>query len=154
MAVTEQYVVGNSVTLMSTELNALASSSSLNAGAISAASTTNTQGDAKGNGYTFMNLELKLAAQSGAVTAGSAAYIWFLANVTSPESGGASAIPARAPDAVIPLDPLTSSAQAHTQKGVAAPVGTFTTLLAQNSGQAFAATGNTLVAQYYTRQGV
>jgi len=168
MAVTEQYIIsGTNVTLLSTELNGLGTSAVLQGtGAVAGMSGTassNVQGDGKGNGYTLMNLELKLAAPGGSLAVNSAAYVWFLPNVTAQESGSGSTtggtsatavLPYRPPDAIIQLD-SGSAAQTHTIKGVMAPAsGSFLTLLAHNTGQTWGASGNTLTAQYYTRQGV
>lgn len=155
MATTEKYVLGSVATLMSTELNSLATSSGLTAGAISGSAYNNVQGGGAGDGYVLGDLELVLAAPAGALTAGTAAYIWFLRDPdgTNYEDGGASIIPARQADVNVPVRPV-STAQRITIKGVVAPAGTFFTLLSQNTGQAWGASGNTVKWLPYTRQGV
>jgi len=159
VAVTEKYLLaGSNQTLMSTELNALASSTGPVAGALSSASSSNVPGDGKGDGYPLMNLELKVTPTSGTFTAGTAAYVWFLTNVSTLETGSGSLLPGRPPDAIIPITALGTAATqvVVTVKGIVAPAsGQFWTLFAHNLGQTLAGGGvNVLTAQYYTRQGV
>lgn len=152
MATTEQYVLGTDATVMSTELNSLASSST--AGAISSAVYNNTQGGGGGNGYTRGRLQLDLGTTT-AMTAGTAVYVWFLrqnAAGTGYEYGSASALPQRAPDAVLPVPGATPPTELSTDCDL--PPGNFLVLLNQQSGVTWAATGNTLQLTPYTPQGV
>jgi hypothetical protein len=155
MATTEKYVLGTTASLMTTELNSLASSSGFTAGAIAGTVYNNTAGGGGGDGYTRANLELNLAAPAGALTAGTAVWVWFLGTVdgTNYEDGGASVIPARNPDVIIPVRPV-SGAQRIEMKNLQAPAGNFFALVSHNTGQTWASSGNTLKWQPYTRQGV
>src|SRR5947209_4516094 len=110
MATTEKYVIGSIATLMSTELNSLATSSGLTAGAISSGAFNNTAGST-GDGYVLGELELVLAAPAGTLTAGTAAYVWFLRDPdgTNYEDGGASTIPARPADVIVPVRAVSTA---------------------------------------------
>jgi hypothetical protein len=158
MATTQEYLLGSATTLLSTELNSLASSSTLAAGAISSVGGTsgkfdNTAGGGGLGGYTLGQFEINCAAPSGAVTAGSGVFVWLLTTVdgTNYENGSASIVPVRRPDVIIPFRAVTSTAQRII---VVAPLppGTWFVLLSQNSGQAFAASSNTLKVTPVTNQ--
>ena len=155
MATTEKYLLGAVATLMGAELNALASSAALSAGAIASTLYDNTQGAGGGDGFASGDLELSIGALAAAAAAGSAAFVWFLRDPDGSnfEDGSASVVPARAPDAIIPLRAV-AVAQRVTVPAVAAPAGQFKALLGQNTGQALAATGNTLKWRPFTRQAV
>lgn len=157
MATVEKYLLGSAVTLMSTELNSLASSAT--AGAISSVGGTsglfnNTVGGGSMDGYTMALFELVLAAPAGTLTAGTAALIWFLATIdaTNYEDGSASIIPARSPDLIIPVRAV-STAQRITRKAMIPP-GNWYVLLSQATGQTWGATLNTLKVQPVTFEGV
>lgn len=153
MATTEQWVLGTAATLMSTELNALASSAT--AGAISAATYNNVQGGGGGNGYTRGRLQLDLGTTT-AMTAGTAVNVWFLrqnAAGTGYEYGSASALPARAPDVIFAVPAATPPTELVTTVDELPP-GIFLTLINQQTGVTWAATGNTLTLIPYTPQGV
>ena len=157
MATTQEYALGSVVTLMTTELNTLASSATLAAGAISTQGGTsglfnNTAGGGGLGGYTLGRFELELAAPAGALTAGTAAYIWFLSQVdgTNYEDGSNSIIPARRPDLIIPVRAV-SITQRNAVVGYLPP-GNWYVLLAQNTGQNWGGTNNTLKVMPLTNQ--
>jgi hypothetical protein len=155
MPSTEQVLIlSPTVTLLSTEMSNVTSNAgtTLTTGVISAAASTNYQGDGKGNGYPFMNLELHLVGVASNLTAGTAAFIWFLLNIANQETGSGSIIPGRPADVTIPITG-GQAAQTAAVKGRVAPVGTFYILLAHNTGVTWTGSSNTLIAQYYTRQG-
>jgi hypothetical protein len=160
MATTEEYLLASSATtLLSTELNALASSSGLTAGAISSVGGSsgvfnNVSGAGYLGGYIEADFALTLAAPAGTLSAGTGAYVWLLRTLdgTHYETGSTSVIPARAPDLIIPVDAL-STAQLVIVPG-RLPRGTWYVLLAQNTGQTWASSGNTLSVLPSTRQGV
>jgi hypothetical protein len=147
MATVEKYLLGSVLTLLSTELNSLASSTT--AGAISSVGGTsglfnNTVGGGSMDGYTLATLELSLAAPAGALTANTAANVWFLSTVdgTNYEDGSASVIPARLPDAVFPVRAV-STAQRILRRALL-PQGNWYVLIQHNTGQTWNASGNTL----------
>lgn len=157
MAIVEKYLLGSVATLMSTELNSLASSAT--AGAISSVGGTsglfnNTAGGGGFDGYTLAIFELNLAAPAGTLTAGTAALVWFLATVdgTNYEDGSASVIPARTPDLIIPVRPV-STAQRIARRGVLPP-GNWYVVLSHATGQTWGASGNTLKVMPDTYEGV
>lgn len=143
MAVTEQYLAGTVATLLATELNALAN----NANAI---------GSAYSSGGNYVLAEVEAVVTYGvAPTANTGLSVWFLRAIdgTNREDGDASTTPARTPDVVLPLRAVTT-AQRVTRR-VAIPPGTFTPLLRNDgTGQALAATGNTLKILPLTFTGV
>jgi hypothetical protein len=157
MPVVEKYVLGTTTTLLSTELNSLASSAT--AGAISSVGGTsglfnNTVGGGGFDGYPWGRYELVLAAPAGTLTAGTAVLIWFLGNVdgTNPEDGSATVIPSRPPDLVIPVRAV-STAQRITRIAKLPP-GNWYALLSHATGQAWGASGNTLKVSPFTHEGV
>jgi hypothetical protein len=158
MAVIQKYAVGTSVTLLSTELNSLASSSGLTAGVISSVGGTsglfnNTAAGGSLDGYAFGRYELNLAAPAGALTGNTSANVWFLGTVdgTNYEDGSASIIPARRPDLIIPVRAVSTAQRPH----IIAPLfpANCFVLLAHNTGQTWAASGNTLKVSPITWQG-
>lgn len=155
MATTAKTLLGSTQTLMTTELNALASSSTLSAGAASASPWDNTQGGGGGDGYLRGDLELVLGTPAGALAAGTACYVWFLRQVdgTNYEDGSATITPSRRPDAIIKVRAVATG-QRCVEPDVRAPAGKVTVLVSQNTGQAWAASGNTLKFRPYTIQGV
>lgn len=155
MATSEKYLVGSIATLMTTELNSLASSSGLTAGAIGTTAYNNVQGGGGGDGYPLGEFELVLAAPAGALSAGAAVYLWLILQPdgTNYEDGSAGVIPARNPDVIIPVRPV-ATAQRIAIREVTMPVGNFKTVLAHNTGQNWGASGNTLKLLPYTRQAV
>jgi hypothetical protein len=160
MATIEKYLPGTTVTLLSTELNSLATSSGLTAGAISSVGGTsglfnNTPGGGGFDGYTFANFELKLAAPAGTLTANTGANIWFLSTVdggSTYEDGSASVIPARPADLVLGVRAVNTAQVIHRRWRL--EPGNWFVLLAHNTGQTWASSGNTLKVYPLTRQGV
>jgi hypothetical protein len=153
----QYYDLGSATTLLSTELNSLASSSTLAAGAISSAGGTsglfnNVYSGGGLGGFVQGIFELSLAAPGGTLTAGTAAYVWFLNEVdgTHFEDGSASVIPVRRPDVIIPLR-ASSAAQRVDVVGYLAP-NTWYVVLAHNTGQTWNAAGNTLKVMPLTNQ--
>jgi hypothetical protein len=149
MAATEKYLLGTPAALLSTGLNSLAN----NALALGAA-FDNTQGQA-GDGYTLCDLELVVTFGT-APTANTGLSLWFLPaqDGTNYEDGDASTTPARAPDLVFPVRAVTT-AQRVARRSVLLPEGKWKPLLKNDgTGQAVAASGNTLTVRPYTPQGV
>lgn len=149
---------GSQTNLLTTELNSLASSSGLTAGAISSVggasgAFTNIQGTAGLGGWQFGLFELNLAAPAGALTAGTAAYVWFVKSIDGSNYGDGSAtvIPARAPDIIIPVRAV-STAQRPDAQIFQLPPGTWFVVIAQNTGQTWAASGNTFRVLPLTQQ--
>lgn len=148
MATTEKYLLGSQTSLLTTGLNSLAS----NALALSSA-FDNTQGQA-GDGYTLCDLEL-VVTYGSAPGANTGVSIWFLGSQdgTNYEDGDASTTPARMPDVVIPVL-ATTNAQRIVRR-VVLPWGKLKALAKNdNTGQAMAASGNTLKVRPVTRQQV
>jgi hypothetical protein len=155
--VVQTYDLGSVTSLMTTELNSLASSSGLTAGAISSVGGTsgafnNVLAGGGLGGFMQGLFELKLAAPAGTLTAGTAAYIWFLGQVdgTNYEDGGSSVIPARRADLIIPVRNV-STAQRITAVAPLPPNIWFV-LVAQNTGQTWASSANTLKVVPITSQ--
>jgi hypothetical protein len=153
MAVVQYWSLGSVTTLMGAELNSLASSSGLTAGAVTAGSFNNVQGGGGLGGYTMGIYELNLAAPAAALTAGTAAYVWLLNQVdgTNFEDGGAAVIPARPADVIIPVRATTT--QRIIWLGYLPP-NLWKVLLSHNTGQTWNASGNTLKVLPVTTQAV
>lgn len=159
MATTQKYLIGTTVTLLSTELNSLASSAGLTAGAISSVGGTsgqfnNTPGGGSLDGYAFGRFELVLAAPGGTLASNTAANIWLLGTVdgTNFEDGGAAVASSRRPDLVIPVRAVSTAQRVSVIAPL--PPGNFFVLLSQNTGQTWNASGNTLKVSPVTWQGV
>ena len=147
--------LGSIVTLMSTELNSLASSAT--AGAISSVGGSsglfnNVYAGGGLGGFTQAKFELYIPAPAGTLTAGTNAQIWFLSQIDGSnfEDGGAAVIPARQPDLIIPVRAV-SGAQRIEVIGTLPP-GTWYVLLSQTTGQTWASTLNTLKVMPLTNQ--
>ncbi len=155
MATTQEYLLGSVVTLMSTELNSLASSAAPSAGAVSSVGGTsglfnNTAGGGGLGGYTRGRFELELAAPGGTLTAGTAAYIWLISTVdgTNYEDGSASVIPARLADVIIPVRAVSTTQRIMVIADL--PPGNWFVVLGQNTGQTWGSTLNTLKVVPFT----
>jgi hypothetical protein len=152
----QYWAVGSWTTLLSTELNSLASSAT--AGAISSVGGTsgtfdNTYGGGGIGGYPYGEVEASIGAPAGTLNAGAYVNLWFLKyDGTNYEDGGASVIPARAADVVIPLRAV-STAQVVILPEVPIPPGVWKVLASQVTGQAWAASGNTIKIRPSTFQG-
>jgi hypothetical protein len=134
MATTTTQVSGTIQSLLTTELNSLANNSLAIGSAITLTST----------GYLLGEVELVVTYGTNP-TASTGCSIWFLRDIdgTNYEDGGTSLTPARAPDLVIPVL-VSTSAQRITRRCLLPP-GTFKALLKNDgTGQALAASGNTL----------
>jgi hypothetical protein len=141
--------LGSVTSLMTTELNSLASSSGLTAGAISSVGGSsgvfnNVYSGGGLGGYIQGLFELELAAPGGTLSAGTAAYVWFLTEVdgTHYEDGSASVIPARPAQLIIPVRAV-STTQRIIVPGYL-PANSWYVLLAQNTGQTWGSSANTL----------
>jgi hypothetical protein len=148
MATTEKYLLGSQSTLLSTELNSLAN----NALALGSA-YDNTVGQA-GDGYTLCDVEL-VVTYGTAPTAGTGVTLWLLGTQdgTNYEDGGTSVTPGRLPEAVFPLLAVTTAQRII--RRVWLPWGKFKPLAKNDgTGQAMAASGNTLKVRPVARQGV
>ena len=157
MATVEKQLLGSVVSLMTTELNSLASSTT--AGAISSVGGTsgvfnNTVGGGTFDGYVKGQMELSIGSPAGTLTANTAANVWFLQNVdgTNYEDGSASVIPTRAPDVVFPVRAV-STAQRIIRQCILPP-GNWFILIQQSTGQTWAASANTLKLLNSTYEGV
>ena len=135
---------GNSLTLLSTEMNSLAN----NSNAVHASSVTNTN-----TGYLDGELEMQVTFPV-APTANTPVYVWFLREIdgTNFEDGSASVTPTRPPDAIFTVRAVTT-AQRMVQPVYDIPPGNIRTL-ARNAGtgQAFASSGNILTLRPKTYQ--
>lgn len=148
MPTTEKYLLGSQTTLISTGFNSLANNS------LAISSTfDNTQG-AAGDGYVLCDLEL-VVTYGTSPTAGTGVSVWFLQTQdgTNYEDGGTSTTPARSPDVVFPLLATTSAQRIIRRASL--PQGAVKALAKNDgTGQAMAASGNTLKIRPVTRQGV
>jgi hypothetical protein len=135
MATTTTQVVGTIATVLSTELNSLASNGqALSSSAYSAS-----------GGYLMAEVELACTFPGGTPTNNSGVLIWFLRapDGTNYEDGDASTTPARPPDVAFLVRQVTSS-QRQARRGLIPP-GTFKVLVRNdNTGQAMASSGNTV----------
>jgi hypothetical protein len=144
---TTTYVLGSATTLLSTELNSMASSSSTFVVSTVGGTSglfSNTYGGGGLGGYTLGQFELKLAAPGGTLTA-SPVLFWFLQSVdgTNYEDGSTSVLPARQPDLIIPVRAV-STAQRIGGIYAPLPVGNWYVLIEQQTGQTWGSTLNTL----------
>ncbi len=162
MATTQEYLLGTAVTLMSTELNSLATSSGFTAGAIASVGGTsgvfnNTAGGGSLGGYAFGLFELDMAnVPGGTMVVNSVFNIYLLGTVdggTKFEAGSASLIPIRAPDASIRF---FNDALVHTLHSLVVPLklGNWKVVVSHNGGFSLNATLNTLKVLPATWQGV
>ena len=148
MPVVEKQLLGTIATLGSTELNSLA-----NNALVALPAFSNVIGGA-GDGYLLAEVEL-VVTFTVAPGANTGVPVWLLAapDGTNYEDGSASITPARNPELVFPVRAVTT-AQRITRR-ILLPQGLMTPLLKNDgTGQAFAATGNTLKIRPATPQGV
>jgi hypothetical protein len=133
MATTVTQLSGSIATLLSTEMNSQANNALV-------------LGSAYSSSGNYLMAELQIDVTFGsAPTANTGLSVWLLRAIdaTNYETGGTSATPTRAPDAVFPLAAVTTQ-QLITLR-VPIPPGTFKPLLKNDgSGQAFPASGSTL----------
>lgn len=148
MPSTEKYLLGSQSNLLTTELNSLA-----NNGLAIGSAYNNTQGQT-GDGYTLCDLEL-VVTYGSAPTANTGVSFWFLTTQdgTNYEDGDGSTTPARLPDCVFPLRAVTTAQRIV--RRVVLPWGLFKPLVKNDgTGQAMAASGNTVKIRPVARQGV
>lgn len=124
--------------LLTTEMNALPD----NDGVISSSEFDNSS-----NLDLFCDIELNLASINLSSSSSPAVNVWFINNLSGQEDGG-TIIPARMPDAVIPLREV-SAAQVVAIAGIKCPNISFDTVVQNVSGVAFAASGTTLKIETY-----
>lgn len=132
------------LTLMTTELNSLASGSvavSSIGGASGVFSNANT------GQVIWSPMVLTLGATAGAFQTGGNLSCWFLQSVDGVTFESISAAPPRAPDVVfpVPASALSATAAFLSQGLVRVPALKFKILCQNNSGQALNAAGNTIV---------
>jgi hypothetical protein len=100
--------------------------------------------------------EVELVVSFGtAPTVGTGISVWWLQKPdgTNAEDGGTSVTPARPPDVVVPVRAVTGAQRIVVDAGI--PPGPFRPLLRnEGTGQAFAASGNTLKIRPFTYDGV
>ena len=146
---------GSPTSLLTTELNSLASGSEVVSTAGGSSGTfTNVYNSGIG-GYPLGYYQLQLASVGSSLTAGSAVYVWFLLRLdgTNFDDGSTSVVPARSPDLILAVRAV-SGAQVLSSGStpLPCPVGTFKVLLQQNTGQTWASSGNSLIFQPFTNQ--
>ena len=138
------------VTLMSTDLNSLANSTSESTGKVLSSAIDNLT-----DLYLLMNIEVVLAS----ITSGSGSpYIglWFLfqADGTNYETGSTTIDPAKAQHVVIPLKASYTGAQTVIIENIPIPPLPFKILLQNKAGAALASSGNTVKYRRHNEQGV
>jgi len=146
----EKWKIGGANTqILTTELNSLAN----NTNALQSGTFANTQG-AAGDGYTLCDVEL-VCSFGTAPTANTGLVVWLLSTIDGAtfEDGSSSVTPGRSPDCVFPLRAVTGAQRIV--RRVLLPWGTLKALLRNDgTGQALAASGNTLTLRPVTREGV
>jgi hypothetical protein len=148
VATIEKWLLGSQTTLLSTGLNSLANNSLAISGAFD-----NTVGQT-GDGYVLCDVEL-LVTYGSAPTANTGVSVWFLGSQdgSNYEDGDASTTPGRIPDLVFPLRAVTTAQRII--RRVPLPWGLLKALLKNDgTGQAMAASGNTLKVRPVTREAV
>lgn len=131
------------ITVMSTELNSLAS------GSVTVSSVGGTSGvftNANTQQVIWSPMVLTLSTTAGAFQTGGNLSCWFLQSLDGVTFENNAAAPPRAPDAVFPLPAttLSSTTMFLAQGLVRVPALKFKILCQNNSGQSFNATGNTI----------
>jgi hypothetical protein len=149
MAVVEKYALQGTVTpLATTALNSLA-----NNALVACTVFDNEPSVANFDGYTMADVQLEVTFGT-APTANTGVSLWFLSqgDGTNYEDGSSSITPARLPDVVFPVRAVTTAQRIN--RRVMLPWGNITPLLKNDgTGQAFAASSNTLKIRPATRQG-
>lgn len=148
MATVEKFLLGSQASLLTTELNSLA-----NNGTAIGSAYDNTVGST-GDGYSLCDVEL-VAQYGTSPTANTGVNLWFLMSEdgTLYEDGDNTLTPARLPDAVFPLRAVTTAQRIV--RRIMMPWGKFKPLAKNDgTGQAMAATNNTVKIRPVTREGV
>jgi hypothetical protein len=145
----EAFLQGTIATLLSTGMDSLA-----NNALVAGSAYDNTQGGSGGLGYVLGEFELVVTFGT-APSANSVIALWLLSRPdgTNYEDGGASLTPARAPDVTFPIRAVTTAQRVV----IIAPLrpGLFTPLVKNDAtGQAFAASGNTVKVRPLTFEAV
>lgn len=132
---------GTLTTLLSTELNSLASGGFSSLGA----ANNNVFATSNFNGYFLADLMLNLAAYTGTPTAGAYFGVWFIPAIDGSVYDNSGSTISVGPNAIIPVDALASGPYQRTVSNIWVPCGEFKTL-AQSVGMgiAAAASGNTI----------
>ena len=145
-----KWLLGTQVTVLSTELNSLAS----NAYSVAGATINNTVGGGTGDGYTMCDVE-GLFVFGANPTPNSGVSVWFLMSAdgsnfeTTPT---ASVTLGRAPDVLLPV--TQGQTTTRTIRRMLCPWGNFKTVAKNESGQAMAATANTIRIRFVTPEGI
>jgi len=137
-------LLGTNDSVMTTELNSLANNASVASSVITVTST----------GYLLAEFELYVAGMGGTPTANTAFDLWLLRRPdgTNYEDGSSSVTPTRGPDVWFPIRAV-STAQ-RIVRVCELPPGLWTALVRNNgTGQALAASANTMKVRPYTTQG-
>ena len=106
--------------------------------------------DNSSNKKLFVDIEVYLASVDLSSESNPAIYIWLIARTdgTNFEDGGTSVTPARAPDAIIPLREVNATQRVFARMLMATP-DQFKILVQNKTGQALAASGNTVKYNLY-----
>ncbi|MDB5937254.1 MAG: hypothetical protein JWQ01_4598 [Massilia sp.] len=154
MPTVEKLLLGSQATLLTTELNTLANNGTAISTVLGGTGVyDNTIGQA-GDGYTLCDVEL-VVTYGVAPTANTGVSFWFLLaeDGANYEDGDASTTPGRLPDIVFPLRAVTT-AQRITRRAMM-PWGKWKSLAKNDgTGQAMAASGNTIKIRPVTPEGV
>lgn len=145
MATTQKWTRGTADTILTTELNSLANNT--NVVKSTAVAPTSTE-------YTMVEVELYVTFGS-TPTANTAVSVWFLREIdgTNYEDGSSTVTPTRNPDVVFGVRATTNAQRII--KTCLLPPGNFKPLLRnEGTGQAFAASGNTVKIRPVTLQSV
>lgn len=150
-------LLGSGLTIISTELNSLASGSSAISTVVHSTGVfSNVAGDTDLGGYPEAYAELILGAAGGAYTANTGIDVYFLTSLdgTNYEDGSTSVTPARNPDLTFPL--RNSSTATRVKVLCFPPVCANIKCLVVNNGtgQALASSGNSVVIYPLTQEAV
>lgn len=159
MATTQKFLNGTLATITAAaDLNGLANNALVVATNVNPYDNTPGTGSSgtTGDGWPYAYIDLQVGAPAAAFAANTGISIWFLQSVdggSTYEDGSASLTPSRPPDIVIPLE-ATATAQ-HITRVCDIPPCKFKVLIKNDgTGQALAASGNTLRLLPFTNQAV
>lgn len=150
-AVVTKWLLGVQSTLLGTELNSLSN----NAFSVAGATYNNTVGGGTGDGYVLCDVE-GVFTFAAAPTANTGVSVWLL--MTSDGSNfenapTASVTLGRAPDVVLPV--TTGQAGTRVIRRLLCPWGNFKAIAKNDgTGQAMAASGNTIKMRFVTPEGI
>jgi hypothetical protein len=149
-AVVEKILLGSQATLLSTELNSLATNTNSAAGS----AYNNTIGGGAGDGYTLCDVELSCTFGANP-TANTGISLWFLSTQdgTNYEDGSATVTPGRPPDVVLPV--TAGQTGTRTIRRAMLPWGNFKALARNDgTGQTTAASGGTIKVRPVTPEAI